>query len=415
MHGKTSRRDARQTDKLAGIRWGLTLGGAGGLRMSRSSLAFAVPFVVFIVVASALGGCASSRPQGANPSQGHPPGQDSQMIRIPSKDGTPIAVECAGAGPSLVMVHGGIGDRTRWTPMFPLLSSRFTVCAMDRRGHGASGDSPDYTLQKEAEDVAAVVNSRPGTVFVLGHSYGGVCALEATFLTERISKLVLYEPPLQDRVDLTVAARMERMIQDGEREQALVTFLRKVVMLSPTEVAAIRLRPSWPGFVATIESQIRQMRALAVYRFDAKRMSTVRVPTLLVTGSDTASPQLKQAISSLLGSLPNPTMVVLEGQQHNAMDTARRKLAEAVMNFLLGSTLSTPQDDDRTPASPSSRRSGEPRSELERRVEREMRRARWSTPGKRPRSLGWVCSAGRPVQSLREEAQEREVLHCVLG
>jgi len=91
---------------------------------------------------------------------------------------------------------------------------------MDRRGHGASGDSPDYALQKEAEDVAAVVNSRPGTVFVLGHSYGGVCALEATFLTERISKLILYEPPLQDRIDLTVVDRIERMIQDGAREQA---------------------------------------------------------------------------------------------------------------------------------------------------------------------------------------------------
>ncbi len=173
------------------------------------------------------------------------PGPDGSVIQIPSKDGTLIAVECAGTGPSLVIVHGGIGDRTRWTPMFPLFSSRFTVCAMDRRGHGASGDSPDYTLQKEAEDVAAVVNSRPGTVFVLGHSIGGVFALEAAFLTERVSKLVLYEPPLQDRVDLAVAARMERMIQDAEPEQALVTFLREVVKLSPSAVAAMRSRVCW--------------------------------------------------------------------------------------------------------------------------------------------------------------------------
>ena len=92
------------------------------------------------------------------------------------------------------------GDRTRWTPMFPLLSSHFTVCAMDRRGHGLSADSPDYSLQKEAEDVAAVVDSRPGMVFVLGHSIGGVATLEAMFLTNRISKLILYEPPLQEPV-----------------------------------------------------------------------------------------------------------------------------------------------------------------------------------------------------------------------
>jgi len=220
--------------------------------------------------------------------------------------------------------------------MIPMFSSHFTACAMDRRGHGASGDSPEYVLQKEAEDIAAVVNSRPGTVFVLGHSYGGVCALEATFLTERISKLVLYEPPLQDRIDLAVVERIEAMIQDGKREQAVVTFLREVVKLSPGEVAAMRSRPSWPGLVATVDSHPRQMRALAAYRFDAKRMRTVRIPTLLLTGSDTASPQLKQAIDSLRASLPDPTLVVLEGQQHNAMDSARQELAQAVIGFLLG-------------------------------------------------------------------------------
>src|ERR1700720_1174761 len=141
------------------------------------------------------------------------------IIRVNSKDGTPIAVECAGAGPSLVIVHGGTGDRSRWTPLFPLFASRFTVCAMDRRGHGASGDSPDYSLQKEAEDVVAVVNSRPGPVFVMGHSYGGVSALEAALLTNKISKLVLYEPPLQDLDHSAVATRMEKMIQAGDREQ----------------------------------------------------------------------------------------------------------------------------------------------------------------------------------------------------
>jgi pimeloyl-ACP methyl ester carboxylesterase len=220
--------------------------------------------------------------------------------------------------------------------MIPMFSSHFTACAMDRRGHGASGDSPEYVLQKEAEDIAAVVNSRPGTVFVLGHSYGGVCALEAAFLTERISKLVLYEPPLQDRIDLAVVERIEAMIQDGKREQAVVTFLREVVKLSPGEVAAMRSRPSWPGFAATVDSHPRQMRALAAYRFDAKRLRTVRIPTLLLTGSDTASPQLKQAIESLRASLQDPTLVVLEGQQHNAMDSARQELAQAVIGFLLG-------------------------------------------------------------------------------
>lgn len=131
------------------------------------------------------------------------------LIAVTSRDGTRIGVECAGTGPTLLFVHGGVGDRTRWTPMFPLLASTFTTCAMDRRGRGASGDSAEYSLAKEAEDVSAVVNSRPGPVFVFGHSYGGVAALEATFLTDRISKLLLYEPPLHEPVGnhLAVATR----------------------------------------------------------------------------------------------------------------------------------------------------------------------------------------------------------------
>jgi pimeloyl-ACP methyl ester carboxylesterase len=245
-------------------------------------------------------------------------------------------MECAGVGPTLVLVHGGVGDRTRWTPMFPLLSSHFTVCAMDRRGHGLSGDSADYSLQKEAEDVASAVDSRPGTVFVLGHSYGGVAALEATFLTNRISKLILYEPPLRDPVEhnLAVAEKMERLIKEGAREQAVVTFETEVVRLSPSEVAAMKSRPTWPELVATIDSQLRQMRALAAYRFDATRMSMVHQPTLLLTGGNTTSEYLKQAISSLQMSLPNATLVVLEGQQHNAMDSGRDMLAEAIITFV---------------------------------------------------------------------------------
>ena len=137
----------------------------------------------------------------------------SELIAVTSKDGTRIGVECAGTGPTLLFVHGGVGDRTRWTPMFPLLASRFTVCAMDRRGRGASGDSVEYSLLKEAEDVAAVVNSRVGPVFVFGHSLGGVAALEATFLTDRIARLMLYEPPLHEQFNnnlfIAVAARID--------------------------------------------------------------------------------------------------------------------------------------------------------------------------------------------------------------
>jgi len=206
---------------------------------------------------------------------------------------------------------------------------------MDRRGHGASSNSPMYSLQREFEDVAAVVNSQPPPVFVLGHSYGGMCALEAAFLTHKISKLVLYEPPLQDLDHTAVADRMERMIRAGNREEALETFLREIVMISPTEIAAMKARSSWATRVAGVDIQIREIRALSGYRFDPKRVSTLKVPTLLLTGSRTASPQLKKAINGLMDTLPNRSLVVFEGQEHNAMDTIPQQFADAVTNFLL--------------------------------------------------------------------------------
>jgi hypothetical protein len=87
-------------------------------------------------------------------------------------------------------------------------------------------------------------------VFVLGHSIGGVCALEAAFLSKKITRLVLYEPPLMDLDHTAVAERMERMIRAGNREQALLEFLREVVHVSPEEVARMRAQPNWSGRVA---------------------------------------------------------------------------------------------------------------------------------------------------------------------
>lgn len=297
------------------------------------------PSLLAFILLAMLAGCASSGPPSAETPQRSQPDRATELVKIPSTDGTLIAVECAGRGSTLIIVHGGIGDRTRWTPMFPLLSSRFTVCALDRRGHGESGDSPEYSLQKEAEDIAAVVDSRPGPVFLLGHSYGGVAALEATFLTTRISKLMLYEAPVQERIDLGVVARIERLIQDGEPEEAVATFLRDLVMLSPGEVKAMRTRPVWQALVASIDSHPRQMRALAAYEFDEERMSTLEVPTLLIRGSETTSPNLKRSFDTLMATLPNRTEVVLEGQEHNAMDTGRERLAQAITEFLLDNTM----------------------------------------------------------------------------
>lgn len=259
----------------------------------------------------------------------------SRVATVLSKDGTRIALECAGQGPTLLIVHGGTGDRTRWTPLLPLFASRFRVCAMDRRGHGDSEPGPNYSLQKESEDVIAAVNAQDGPVFVLGHSIGGVFSLEAALMTKKISKLVLYEPPLQDLDHTAVADRMEQLIQSGKREQALLTFLREIVKMSPQEIETMQARSTWPKRIAGIDIQIREIRALAKYRLDRKRVRRLKTPTLLLAGSDTPSPELKKATKTLEATLPNRTLFVFEGEGHNAMDTKPQQLAEVVIKLLL--------------------------------------------------------------------------------
>ena len=263
------------------------------------------------------------------------PAPAGSVVKVRSSDGTGIAVECMGSGPSMLIVHGGSGDRKRWRPLLSLFASRFYACAMDRRGHGESIDTTKYQLKKEFEDVEAVVNSLPGPVFVLGHSYGGVCSLETARRTDKIAKLVLYEPPLQDLDHTAVADSMEKLIAAGDREKALTTFLTEIVRLTGPEIDTMRSRPTWKDRVSGVDIQIREIRALSRYRFEAAKFKRLGIPTLLLQGSRTASPQLKLAIETLRNTLPNRTLHVFEGHEHNAMDAIPQEFADVVTRFFL--------------------------------------------------------------------------------
>lgn len=259
---------------------------------------------------------------------------ESQVSFIKSKDGTRIALECLGNGPTLLIVHGGSGDRSRWKALLPLFAAHFRACAMDRRGHGQSESGAAYALTKEVQDVAAVVDSLPGPVFVLGHSIGGIFTLEAAAQTNKIAKLVLYEPPLQDRDHSAAANEMEKLIRAGKREQAMEAFLRDVVRVSPAEMEKMKAHPAWAARVAGIDVQIREIRAITKYRFDPKRVSKIRTRTLLLKGGKTASPELQKAINSLMDALPNRELFVFANEGHTAMDTIPKQFAEVVTRFL---------------------------------------------------------------------------------
>src|SRR5690606_8457624 len=157
---------------------------------------------------------------------------------VTSKDGTQIAYQRSGSGPPIVLVHGTLGVAKRW-PILPLLEERFTVCAMDRRGRGDSGDGPDYSLAREAEDITALASASGGGVSVLGHSFGALCALEAALLIPRLSHLILYEPALSGAPP-EATGRLETLLDAGDREGAVLAMFREIVEMPPDEVEFLK-------------------------------------------------------------------------------------------------------------------------------------------------------------------------------
>src|SRR5712691_16046 len=156
------------------------------------------------------------------------------MEIIRSKDGTPIAAWRSGVGAPLLLVHGTTADHTAWTPVRAALERHFTVWTLDRRGRGSSGDAAAYALARECEDIAAVMDAIGGAVHVLGHSFGGLCALEAALLTPHIGRLILYEPTiLLGRRNWPAAsdAHMQALLDAGHPEEALLFFLRDIVKI----------------------------------------------------------------------------------------------------------------------------------------------------------------------------------------
>jgi pimeloyl-ACP methyl ester carboxylesterase len=259
------------------------------------------------------------------------------MEQIISKDKTPIAYRRSGSGPPLVLVHGTGGSGVRWTPVLPALEAHFSLYAVDRRGRGQSGDAGSYAIEREFEDVAAVVDSIGRPVHLLGHSYGGICALEAALLTPNIRKLILYEPPIPvEGVQIYPPGAIERLqalLDAGDRAGLLAAFSGEIVKMPPQEFQLLKDSPAWPARLAAAHTLPRELRAHEGYRFQAERFKSLATPTLLLLGGD--SPYFfKAAIEAIAAALPNRRVVSLPGQQHIAMDTAPELFAKEVVGFL---------------------------------------------------------------------------------
>jgi pimeloyl-ACP methyl ester carboxylesterase len=250
------------------------------------------------------------------------------------EDGTPIAYERTGSGAPLVLVHGTLASHTHWASIIPALNQHYTVYAIDRRGRGESGDASPYSIEREFEDIAAVVDSIGAEVNVLGHSYGALCVLEASLLTSHIRSVVAYEPPPAP-VPEGLLDRLEELLDAGNREGAVLTFVRELVRMPPHEVERWKSTPVFPARVAAAHTIPREFRAVEeLYQFKADRFKQMNVPVLLLLLDGDSPTFARRNTEQWHAALPNSRVVVMPGQQHIAMDTAPDLFVSEVQTFL---------------------------------------------------------------------------------
>ena len=257
------------------------------------------------------------------------------LLRLKVSDGTSIALDEGGSGPSLLLVHGTGSFRKAWARVTPLLQSQFHTYAMDRRGHGESTDAAAYSLDREAEDVVQVAAQLPGPVFVLGHSFGGIVTLEAWKRSDRFKRVVLYEPPVP--VPGGMASRPPQPVCDaiaaGDNEGALVTFFTDYARLSPSVITKFRNDPSWPQRIKLAPTICREITAVRQYKFDPATFAQAKAPITFFLGSESVKP-METSVRTVAEALHRP-VTVLPGQQHDAMYTAPDLLARELTANLL--------------------------------------------------------------------------------
>jgi pimeloyl-ACP methyl ester carboxylesterase len=259
--------------------------------------------------------------------------------RVTSQDGTRIAFDRSGQGQALILVGGALSDRSGSAPLAEQLAPRFTVYSYDRRGRGDSGDTAPYVVEREIEDIDALITQAGGTAFVFGHSSGAVLSLEAASrLPTKITKLALYEPPFivdngRPPPPTDYVTQINALLAANRRGDAVEYFMTNVVGMPAEAVAQMRNAPSWSALEALAHTLPYDIAVLgdkmSGYPLPAEQWSTATMPTLVMAGG-ASPPWMRTSAEALTDILPNAQLRTLEGQAH---DAAPNLLAPELMTF----------------------------------------------------------------------------------
>ena len=259
------------------------------------------------------------------------------MKTVISKDGTIIAFDQSGTGPALILVDGALGSRALgfMHPLAALLSPHFTTFAYDRRGRGGSTDTQPFAVEREIEDMEALINEAGGEAFVYGISSGACLALEAAIkLGHKMKKLALYEAPYDSdaarkQAFMNYRRQLAELLAEGRPGDALGLFMLFVGM-PPEHLPGARQMPMWPTWEAVAHTLAYDAAALGDDgSVPTGKAAHLTVPTLVMDGA-ASFPFMHATAAALAKAIPHAQQRTLEGQTHEVEASA---LAPVLVEF----------------------------------------------------------------------------------
>jgi len=249
------------------------------------------------------------------------------MSRVVSRDGTPIAFDRIGRGPAVILVNGGLADRTENAPLAAELARHFTVYNFDRRGRGGSGDTQPYAVERELEDIAVLLAEAGGAAHLYGPSAGGGLVLKAAAAGLPVDRVAVYDVPYCIASDAAERARVfvDRLgpaLTGGHAGDALALFMW-FAGSTQDDIAGARQSPMWPGLLAIENTIAYDAACMGDYRPPASQLSKITRPTLAITGDvlDThmtglPSDLFERAAEAITQNVPDAQWRRLPGQTH---------------------------------------------------------------------------------------------------